>query len=320
MAAVVALVAVSLTVSEDGGSTLYVEDLRDQAVAMSQKASTFQDTLERIGTLDRVELNGVIDGIEATVLEVEAFLADEEIPDEMVGPVTVFGLALDSWHAGVTGLRDRLLIAADDATATGIEEGMVLALLDIKAGDRLYGRFLEAMAAADVPQPVSPLPQISFLPQSYPVSAGARTMVASARAEASGLKLRSALGIEQVTTVPEWVVDTENALVVEATEVLSVKVVVSNKGNAPADPSTVLLTLEGIDASTQELTQPVDALAAGSETTVTFEGLSVEPGTAYQVVVQLPLAEGEAETEDNTRVIRFRINEPTPETTTTTSG
>ncbi len=41
------------------------------------------------------------------------------------------------------------------------------------------------------------------------------------------------------------------------------------------------------------------------------------PGIAYQVAARLPLAVGEAETDDNARSQRFTVNEPTPTTTTT---
>jgi hypothetical protein len=62
---------------------------------------------------------------------------------------------------------------------------------------------------------------------------------------------------------------------------------------------------------------PFEELEPGLSTTVSFEAVEVEESVAYQVAARLPLAEGEAETDDNAVSERFAVNEPTPTTTTT---
>jgi hypothetical protein len=134
------------------------------------------------------------------------------------------------------------------------------------------------------------------------------------------LALNPALVIEQVTTVPEWVLDTEGALVLDASEELVVRVVVTNAGNAASDATGVSTELVGGDGSAQSAIVEVAALAAGAKTTVTFEPLAVTPGRSYSLVVRLELAPGEGDSDGNSRTLAFRVNEGTVTSTTTESG
>lgn len=318
---VVTLLAVAIGLSQVAtpSSPLLAEDVRSRAIQVSRRAEVFRDLLARMGSVDRVELQTVTDEALTRISDARTFIAElEEPPAEFAGVLVIFDLALESWAAGTLGLTEHLLAAADGDHGPGLGEQVTDALLELRAGDRLYRELVEALATAEVTQPVSPLPEVRFLPEGYPVGPGGQTMLAQARAEGSPLSLDAALKVEQVTTVPEWVLDTGGTLVVDATDELVVRVVVTNAGNAVSDPTQLFVEIAGGDGSAQSATADVPDLQAGGKTTVTFDPLLVTPGRSYSLVVRLGLAVGEEETADNSRTLLFRVNEGT--VTTTTAG
>lgn len=310
--------AVALALAGEEAPALYGEDLREQAATISRKSRTFQDLVARISSVDRIELDEVVDDLLATLDGVAESTDVVDPPAELAGPLAVFQIAVDAWAVGAQGFRSELLRAADDPFAVGVEDGLTSALLELRAGDRLYERFTSELAASGLEQPVLAMPDVTFLPKPYPIVPAAQTMAGLARADGSLLELRATLLIEQVTTEPEWLLDTEDTLVVSATDVIDVRVVVANNGNTPADPRRLDLALTGSEGAIQETFLDVPALNPGSKTTVTFDGLAVTPGRSYQLALGLELGVGEGLTEENSRTVRFRVNEPT--TTTTESG
>ena len=313
--------AVALSQAATPSDPLLAEDIRSNAMRVSRRADVFLDLMVRMGSVDRVELQTVTDEAQTRLAEVRNFIAGVENPaSDYVKVLALFDLALESWSRGAGGLAEHLLAAADGADPPGLADLVVDDLLELRAGDRLYREAVATLIAADVTQPVSPMPDIRFLPDGYPLAAGAQTLLAQARVPGSPLALRSSLAVEQVTTVPEWVLDTEGTLVVDATEQLVVRVVVTNAGNARSEPSALTVEAVGGDGSAQEATLAVPALDAGAKTTITFDPLQVTPGRSYSMAVRLALAPGEGETEDNSRTLTFRVNEGTIASTTTTEG
>jgi hypothetical protein len=151
----------------------------------------------------------------------------------------------------------------------------------------------------------------------------ASTLVAYASADGSPLELNAVLGIEQVTTTPAWIVDVTDALVVENTQTVVVKVVVSNTGNTVSDPTTVGVDLVSNDGVLQTRVLDVPQLAAQSTTTLTTDALEVSPGALYELLVGLPVTNIDQTDPAFGRRFELRINEEVstttiPETTTTT--
>lgn len=311
------LVAIGLSQAATPSTPLLAEDLRSQALQVSRRAEVFQDMLIRMGSVDRVELQTVTDEALARLTGIRTGLSElEDPPGEIVAVLVLFDLALESWSDGVGGFAEHLLAAADGDASVGLNDLVLDDLLELRDGDRLYREMLTALAAADVTQPVSPMPDIRFLPDAYPIAPAAQTLLAQARVDGSPLALRSSLAVEQVTTMPEWVLDTQETLVVDATESLVVRVVVTNAGNARSDETPIMIEVVGGDGSSQSATLTVSQLDAAAKTTVTFDPLVVTPGRSYSLVVRLGLAPGEGETDDNSRTLLFRVNEGTVTSTT----
>ena len=314
-------IAIALSQAATPSSPLLAEDVRSRAMDVSRRADVFRDLLTRMGSVDRVELQTVTDEALVRIANARTFIDELDEPAaEFAAVLALFDLALESWADGTSGLTEHLLAAADGDEGLGLSDLVIDDLLELRAGDRLYRELVSTLAAADVTQPVSAMPDVRFLPDGYPVGPGAQTLLAQARVDGSPLSLDAALAVEQVTTVPEWVLDTQGTLVLDATEQLVVRVVVTNAGNAVSDASAVSVEVAGGDGSAQSVTADVPALEAGAKTTVTFAPLVVTPGRSYSLVVQLALAPGEGETADNSRTLLFRVNEGTVTTTTTVAG
>jgi hypothetical protein len=315
------LAAIGLSQAATPTSPLLAEDIRSQAMAVSRRADVFRDMLVRMGSVDRVELQTVTDEALTRMSDVRAFITGlVDAPPEVAGVLVLVDLAIESWSAGLGGLAEHLLAAADGDESLGLNDLVLDDLLELRAGDRLYREAVEALAVADVTQPVSSMPGVTFLPDGYPIAPGAQTLLAQARIDESPLALRAALAVEQVTTLPEWVLDTEGTLVVDATESLAIRVIVTNGGNAMSDPTGITIEIVGGDGSAQAASLEVPSLEASAKTTITFDPLTVTPGRSYSLVVRLGLAPGEGETADNSRTLLFRVNEGTVTTSTTVDG
>ncbi len=313
------LAAIGLSQAATPSSPLLAEDLRSKAMQLSRRADVFLDILARTGTVDRVEFTTATNEAVARFTSIRSeFAGFDDAGGDMIGVIAVLDLALESWQLGIEGIRDHLLAAADGDPSLGLADLVIDDLLALRTGDRLYARAVAMLEQANVTQPVSPMPGVRFLPEGYPIGPGAQTLVAQASAAGSPLTLRAALVIDQVTTVPEWVLDTEGTLVLDAMDELVVRVVVTNAGNAASDPRLIAVEVVGGDGSAQSVGAEVPELAAGAKTTVTFDPFEVSPGRSYSMVVRLALVPGEADAGDTSRTLPFRVNEGT--VTTTTAG
>jgi hypothetical protein len=317
----VLLAAVALSQAATPTSPLLAEDIRSAVMPVSRRADVFRDMLARIGSVDRVELQTFTDEAIKRVVGVRDFVAElDDPPGEVVGVLGLLDLAHESWEVGLAGFTSHLLAAADGDGSLGLSDALIDDLLELRAGDRLYREAVSLLASADVTQPVSAMPDVRFLPEGYPLVPAVQTLLAHARVDGSLLALRASLAVEQVTTLPEWVLDTEGTLVVDATEELVVRVVVTNAGNSASAGSALTAEVVGGDGSAQSATLDVPPLAAGAKTTLTYEPLQVTPGRSYSLVVRLALTPGEGQTADNSRTLSFRVNEGSVTTTTAVGG
>ncbi len=298
-------------------SSVALEDLRDETVRLERDAGTFQDLLLRMPAVERSEFEGVIADLQGSLSEVETFLADLPADLSYSGQAVVARLAVDVWKGGLEAFRTQVLLAADDPFAVTAADGIVDALLDLRAGDRLYAEFVTAMGDPELPQPVSPFPDVRFLPAGFPILTAATSYAENAKDPESPLQLRAELALGQITTEPEWLLDADENLVVIATDTLTVDVVVENRGNIPAEPQTVFLDLFSGGAVVDTRSLEVDALGPGEKTVASFIDLPVQPGGAYAVSVRVGVIDPEEQTDDNARLVEFRINTETESTTTT---
>ncbi len=312
----------SLLLRDDGSPALYAEEVREQAARIDQLVPAFQSLILELGSTDRILLDDTIDEVVTTIEDARAVNAGMTAPDAAADVPVVFDLAADAWIRGLERFRVALLKAADEPVPLGVESEVIDAFVDLRVGDELYAQMIERLASADIPPPVGPIPSITFFPRTFPISGTAATVVAYAAADGSPLELNAVLGIEQVTTDPAWIVDVTDALVVENTASLIVKVVVSNTGNTDSNATTVGVELVSNGGVLQTRVLDVPVLAPQTTTTLSTDALEVVPGALYELLVGLPIASIDQVDPSLGRRFEFRINEQvstttTPETTTT---
>ena len=312
------VVAFALALDDDQAPPLFAEDLRESLVDVGHSAAQFAALVEGINGTDRVTLDTTVEDSLAALAAARAAMAEAPTGDpELTGPLAILDQVISSWESGVSSFRDLVFEAADDPLAVGLEIEITDSLIDLRAGDRLYQSFVTSMDAADTSAPVVPFPAITFVSDTFPFSTGPAQIVSVARADGNALALRAELAIGRVATVPDMVVNTSDHAVVTVTDNLTVQVIILNSGNTTSEGVDVTIDLYGNDGSTFTGVEEAPALDAGSETTVSFEGLPVTPGVTYQLTVRLPLVDVDEASDDNLREITFLVNEATASTTTT---
>lgn len=320
-----ALVAVGLVVATAGGDTRstinYLEDVQLTALKISRAGSTLSDLVGDLSRVDRSEFSSVVNGV-TTALGEAADAADREAPDpELLGAMTLYRLAVDSWSGGIDGFSDAILQAADDPTDESVIDALASAVVSVRAGDDIYGALLDEFARESVPSPVAEMPQVRLLPVDTPITVLAPAWVSAVRSDASGLPMRPSVRIEQVNTTPEWVQSADGSIVVPAVSTtIEVMVVVGNSGNTVTVEGLLELTFTGPEGEPVELEQPVPVIEAGASTSLVFRELPVSPGSFYELVLELDPQGPDAFSEDNRHSTGFTVNEATPPTDTTAGG
>ncbi|HEX2154687.1 MAG TPA: hypothetical protein VHL52_12000 [Acidimicrobiia bacterium] len=322
---VTVLVAVGVVVATAGGdarSTIsYLEDVQLSSLQISRAGANLNDLVGDLSRVDRSEFQSVVNGV-TTALDEAADVADREAPDEeLVGAMTLFRLAVESWSAGMDGFTTAIYQAADEPTDESVVDDLASAVVSVRAGDDIYHALLEEFARDDVPSPVAEMPEVRLLPVDTPITVLAPAWVSAARSEAGGLAMRPSVRIEQVSTTPEWVQSADGSIVVPAvSETIDVVVVVGNSGNTVTNVGVLDLTLSTADGEPVEQRETVPAIEPGASTSVAFAQLPVTPGTFYELVVDLDPQGPDAFGDDNRHSTGFTVNEATPTTVTTTGG
>lgn len=319
------LVVVGVLVATAGGDARttigYLEDVQTSATEISRAGSTLIDLVGDLSRVDRSEFQSVVGGVSES-LDGAAEVAERETPDpQLVGAMTLYRLALDSWRQGIEGFSDAILQAADEPNDDTVVDQLASAVVSVRAGNDIYGALLDEFARADVPSPVADMPEIRLLPLDTPITVLAPAWVSAVQSDASGLPMRPSVRIEQVSTEPDWVQSSDGTVVVPAVaDTIDVMVVIGNGGNTATEEALVSLTLTGPDEEPVELEESVESIQPGTSTSVAFRGLAVTPGVFYELLVELDPQGPDTHSEDNRQSTGFLVNEATPTTDTTEGG
>lgn len=315
---IVAIVAVASTSGGDARATIsYLEDIRTAAADLSRSGNALSDLVADLSRVERTEFESAVGLVEeALAAAAEVDVGDNPDPS-LVGAGTLYRLAIQQWTEGIDGFSDSLLRAADDPTDQTAVDDLSTAVVQVRAGDRIYDALVEELGRDDVPAPVGPMPDVRLLPVDTPVTILAPAWVEAARSTTSGLALRPSVRIEQVSASPEWVTSADGVTVVPAPledEMIDITVVVGNAGNTPSDPAELNLTMESGDGEPTEQVEEVPVIDAASTTSVVFTDLEVTFGTTYDLALTLVPGGTDVIGDDNERSMRFTVNEaPTEE-------
>jgi hypothetical protein len=307
-AAILAVVA-SAAGEETRAELEYLSQVRAQAAELSRDGDALREVVSRLHRIDRLELVTAIDGIKED-LEAGLDFSEQAPPTPDLLPVrALFRASLTSWEKGVLGYYSAVVTAADELENESVIDVMADALAELRAGDTVYRDLqTEYQAFEGGTEPVSALPPVEMMPAQGAIVSLSTTYIDSARNPNNGLALRPGLSVSQVLSDPEWQVDPDDQAVVPATETISFSVVVTNIGNVVSIPETVVLSLVG--GPEEERRQfELGPLQPGSQITVPFDDLPVQPGSVYQVAATIVITGEDANPEDNEIRVQFEVNE-----------
>ncbi len=293
--------------SQASAAVTYLDGIRQSAEELVTAASTFSALPDDLATLDRAEFETSTDSVTTALDTASASVLEAPQRSSLIGAASLFRLAVSTWTGGVRTFQEGMLRSADLEGAG--EEQIYAGIQQVAAGDELYRGVLAELARADVPDPITPLPELQFHSADFSPVALARLFAAAAGADNSLLALRADLAVGQVSSQPGWVTDPDGDLVVEPVESIRIDVVVANLGNTSAPLQNLFLDLS-TDEGEDSRTLAVPALAPGAQTTVSFFELAVTPGLTYRLSVALQLTEPDGNADNDGIALSFFVNEP----------
>lgn len=304
-------VVVSILVSSAGESSRaeleYLETLRTQAAQLSRDGEALRDVVDRLGDIERVELETMVETIEEDLAGAAVFASQEAPSLSLTSIRATYRLAVDSWYEGLQGLSNGLLTAADNPDNALALDTLANAIADLRAGDALYSVLVEEVSREDTPSPVAPMPGVRLSPRSGPLATVSALLVSAAAAH-GGLGSRPGLALSQILSDPGWQVNPSGQAVVPTTSSITFSVVITNLGNVTSDTGSVTLILSSAD-DTKELSATFEALDANEQLTIVFDTLEVTPGGAYQVEASLITTNPDSDLTDNVKRVQFNVNE-----------
>jgi hypothetical protein len=311
-AVITAAAVVAVVVSGAGTDTRaeleYLGIVHDQAADLAVGGDSLRVVISRLSRIERTELVTATDAIRAD-LETAMSHAEAGPPStSLIAANALYRQAIGAWTVGLSGFTSAILAAADDSNSTVVIDNIANALVELRAGDRLYADLLRELEREEVPAPVGLMPEVVMVPAEGELLSLSLAYVEAARSVNSGIALRPGLTVSQIVSEPVWIVDPTDQPVIPATDTVSFSVVVTNLGNVVSVAEPIDLTLSG-PSDPVVLTELVPALEPGAQTTVRFEDLEVDEGASYEVVAELKVLSDDLDFEDNMLRVLFSVNE-----------
>jgi hypothetical protein len=309
---VIGVVILGIVVTASGAETRsqidYLTRLQADATRVAQGGAALPGVTTRLSTISREEFVTAMDIVVSDLEEALAF-GDEEPPTAAVLPVrALYRQAVTAWHQGATALTEAILHAADNPNDNAAVDRLVAALAQLRVGDSVWAQLMAEMERDDVPEPLSPLPEVVMSPASGPLLTVALVYTEAARAETNTLGLRPGLRVSQLVSDPAWQVDSNDQAVVPVTEQVVFSVVMSNVGNVDSIAQELILRLEG-GAEPVQAAMTVEPLAPGQQVTLVFDPFTVTPGVTYNITATIGTTAPDIDIEDNTVTLQFRVGD-----------
>ncbi len=289
----------------------FVDVAEVSALAQQALADEFADFLTfEIQGADRDAINALFDGIAASTAGAISDLAEVEVPAVGARAEALLEAALESWQEGASLLSQNLLLAADEPANPIPVIGIDDALLEIRVGDRLYERFLLAIAVlrAEVEAELGNVPFVSYLPANGMRLTG-ETLAAAVR-EGGSVAASHDVRIGSIELDPGFTGgDRDGVGVVAFTDTISVGVVVSNLGNLAETDLGVALRVTTV-ASRETLFSEqtvILTLDPGASRTVEFLDIPVLEGTTHEILAIVNPVVDDADTDNNTLTLPFFV-------------
>ncbi len=238
-------------------------------------------------------------------------LAAVDTPESTEVAGEILGLALESWSSGVDKFRSAVASIADDPASMDPVDDLGVAIVLLRIGDLLYGRFLDRVAGmvAESDVAIGGFPSIVFVSDRRDLSSA--TGLARAVRDNAEIGVRRDVAILQIVfePLPSGSVGDGGEIIFPATELLWFSAVIRNLGSVDQEELRVAAEVRSADGAVGaiDVGGPVD-LAAGETGTVEFPPFAVLPGTSYEISFDLSAVDDEVELGDNGWESAIRIN------------
>ena len=290
------LIALSLTVvvvlivllasrqTDQRGTVEFFGAAEEATVLQESAAQTFGQALASIGVVSRQDLTQRLETVIEKTAEAEGFITVvESVPSDVGSSYGTMLTASTSWTTGAEEI-DRVIIGIMDGeiVETAVPE-LQHALEVLSVGDAAYGLYLQSVEDMAESVEAGPFPPIRFVDPNPedPGRFNATNLVLRIQA-AYGLAPHHDVSISGRTD-PGAVGDRDGIPVVPFSDAIAIIALVTNEGNEPEAGVDVSLRVINVDTGdVVSRSEVVSQLEVGTSTTITFEGIEVEPGGLYQ--------------------------------------
>ncbi len=305
---VVVVVVIVLTLqyrTEARGIADYVAVAEDAVELQAQAAANLEAAFLDLSSIDRPELLRRLDEMHTATAEAAAAIDGVAVPSSAAEAHGYLMVATRAWEQALVAL-DEAVVAIVDAPDGSPDEALEEAVVLLRAGDIAYAEFQARADDFDSEIASGDFGPIAFAPTDGPVRFEAATLAAR-------LTTAYRLGSEHdisvtAVTEPQPTGERNNVPIVPASEDFLVQAVVANEGNETEELVSVTLDLIATDRDQQpvRVTQTVASLEPGEAKTCIFDGLFLEGGALYELVVRASAADDDAPDDNAWRMVFYR--------------
>jgi hypothetical protein len=286
----------------------YLDLAIDVANGEEEAAIRFSDMVVRLDELSRPAVVGLLEDVEAQVLDLSRTLESASPPgDRLERAHTAFAVAAQQWKDGIIATRSGIETLSetplDPDGLAALEQG----LIDLRVGDAAYVDFLDLTVEIDVTDLGREFPEVAFVPAESELLFEA-TDIARRIFLTPDLGVLRNLAVADIKLEPGPLGDSDGVPVVPLSDSLDAEVTISNRGTI--EEYKVVVQLDLISAEGEQVTfeQQIDVIEPNSLTSLTFADLPVSPGALYELVATLP-GDDDDRSDDSASLVFIRNDE-----------
>ena len=287
----------------------YLDIAREVSTTYDTVASDIHGIVVDIDEMDRPFLVDRLDDAVVIATDANATLLAADPPSKAGAVNGAAEIATQAWTDGLVLMRDAVLVLLDDPENLDALDRLNSGFIEFQVGDRAYRRVQRRLVLLgdDV---TLPYPDVRFVPEGEKPLYDAAVMGRRIKELVVELRTRIDVAVSSVRFDPEPAGDDDGVPVIPFSETFAVQVTISNRGNEPTSNLAVTMLLvraeEGTAADPLQFDQTILLLEAAESTVLTFSDLELEPGSFYEIIVQVELPEDEEPESNEYRQVIFR--------------
>ena len=292
----------------------FFDETRTLAQEVDQVAAGYRRlvTTELRG-ITRDDFEALMDRLGKQMAQHSSGLKEVDAPGSAQAAREMLDIAFESWAAGLDEFRVAVTEVVDDPTGAAPVARLGGAIVHLRVGDLMYGRFLDAANALIEESDVrlSEVPSIVFISD--------HRVLLDATGLARTIRSSTQMGVRRDVVILQVVFDPlasgglgeDGERIFPVTDQLQFSAVIGNRGNVDQKG---LVVRAGVISEAGEVLTTIDShtvdLAPGDVGSVLFPPTAVDPGAEYLLRFNLTVLEDEVDTQDNVWESQIRINPP----------